>query len=485
VREWPEKFAVLGLEGLHIAGMMAPCDLDERTRPAGAAAGRLLELIVQDRITQLWLHPSWCAAAGLPARLDKPPNEGIEHPFTAGEWNGEWAIAKAGRLTPWLKFYRPGERGTVAISVPHLDNRVSWDEAPDARMLLAAILAYREATGGFAYRSGPGATACGMLGKLHRDSNLGLDLSASLAPKDLPEPARQPGLTPQLAWLRPLTEPERASGQYVHGYDKNGMFLAAASSLACGFGAPAQFSPPLDFDKARAGYWLARVVFPDGLPCRDLPHPCYVGPKQKEPASSFQWYVTPTLWLAAELGARIEVSEAWLYSETHRPFEPWYRRLRDARTLLANRAAAGDIAAGVALGAVKSTYTHGIGWLDLGSLRDRAEGDDFYRPDWRHTVIAKANADLWRNLAKCAAARRSPFAISTDAAYFVSPDPDPIAAAPPELRMGDGLGRYKVALAGLPIEALDPVWELAVAGRSRSRQFSEFIKITAAAKRGE
>ena len=484
VREWPEKFAALGLDGLYVEGE-APRVLDARTRPEGAHSERLLgELIAQERITQLWLHPSWCMAAGLPACSDKSANEGIEHPFTAGEWNREWTIAKAGLLTPWLKFYRSGERGTVAISIPHLDSRVSWDEAPDARTLLAAILAYREATGGFAYRSGPGATSCGMLAKLHRDSNLGLDLAASLMPEDFPPPARQPGLTPQFAWLRPLTETERANGRYVHAYDKNGMFLAATSSLACGFGIPAQFSPAPVFDKARAGYWLARVTFPDGLKWRDLPHPCYTGPKQKNPANNFHWYTTPTLSLAAEFGARIKASEVWLYPETHLPFVPWYRRLRDARTSLTDGAAAGDVAAGVALGAIKSTYTQGIGWLDLGALRDRAESEDLYRPDWRHAVIAKANADLWRNLAKCATGGRSPFAISTDAVYFVSAEPDPIKAAPP-LRMGDGLGQYKVALAGLPLEALDPVWELAAAGRPAGRQFREFITITAAAKREE
>ena len=537
-REWAECFAALDAGGLWLArigsqhrtaGAPERRELDDLTRPdpSSAGAARLVAYMERERITQLWVHATWAAAAGLPMRIlsDRELHDGIPHAFTgadmAASWAtqdspasaaGSWGMYHAGRLAPWMRFYRRGEAGSIAIAVPHLDGRIPWRQAADGRELLAAILAYRAALRGFAYRSGPGASSTALLRVVHRGSSAALDLSASASPQDFPAPARVPGLMPQWGWIRERTAEERERGRYVIGLDKNGMFLAASSSLRLGLGAapvhldaadPAVSAPQLaaavealtDWHtrprpRRPVGYWLARVTFRDGASASSsapyphaplLPHPCYTGPAQADPAASWQWYVSATLELAAELGAHVEAREAYLWprDSIHEPLEPWYQRLRDARAGLMRESATGAPGAALALAAVKATYTQGIGWLDASWLRKGEDPADLYRPDWRHAIHGTANANLWRNLARALdASGRAPFAILTDAAYYLTDNPDPLAlAAELGLRMGEGLGQYKVKLAALDAATLAPVWELLAAGREVGRVVSEFAAV--------
>jgi hypothetical protein len=514
-----EALAALDRDGLWIArrddhgsDSVTHLDLDVLSQPEGATARRLVSLMEREGVTQLWLHPTWGEAAGLPARLftDEETRDGIAHPFVTGEWGtndspaGTWGMQKVGRLRPWMKFYRRGQSGTIAVAVPYLDKRVrAWRMAPDAQTLLAAVLAYREAMRGYAYRSGPGASGTGLIRALHRGGTM-LDLSASMTPADFPPPARaraegKPELTPQLAWIRTLTVEESAA-PYIHGYDKNAMFLAACSSLKVGFGRPDHLSASEQITatvealtstrkpiRRPVGYALARVAFdtmPEAVARGLLPHPCYVSPRENaDPASAYRWYHTATLVLAGELGARLDVQEAYIWRETHEPLEPWYQRLRDARsTLMAqSEGQPSEAAPAIALAAIKATYTQGIGWLDPNWLRTSPEPEDLYRPDWRHAAIATANANLWRNLHKVYQDEgRAPFALLTDAAYFVSDSPDPLASAPRALRMGNGLGQFKVALAAFDTRKLAPAWELAAKGRDLGRVLGAFAQAISA-----
>jgi hypothetical protein len=155
---------------------------------------------------------------------------------------------------------------------------------------------------------------------------------------------------------------------------------------------------------------------------------------------------------AREMGCEIDIAEAWLFTETHRPLEPVYIKIRDARDALLGST---DEASRIALTVVKQLYTNGIGNLANNSHRESAEMHSLYRPDWRHCIRSLARANVLRNIIK---AGLSPFGIRTDAIYVISASPDPTVAAG-ALRLGTALGEWKhqktFPMALLPPEFFD------------------------------
>lgn len=466
-KRWPQRLAALDAESLCL---LAPNGSIERRpvppelRPETACAGRLAAFMVPEQITQLWLHPNYTAETDLPQSVGATAaRNGIECDFAAdtGMPDG-WRVPDSGKLKPWTRLVNGKQE--VSVIASSLDTETRFKTAPDAQTTLAALALFRAETG-FWYRVDPAVTCEGMLRSLHRN---GLDLTASMTPAEFPPPMRTEIVTEQ-CWARPLTARDKASGKFVHAFDKHGMYLATMSSLAVGFGKPEYAAEP-HFDAKKAGYWLARIVLSDPDCPLDLPHPGETRPRQN--IASFNWYVTPTLALASQLGATIEVREAWLFNETHQPFTPLYRRLRDARKQLTE---SNDPAAGLALGLLKSLYTKGIGNLASHKKRDAEEAIDLYRPDWRHAIVATARANIYRNLLN---ARLEPFAIRTDAIYVITENADPASAT--HLRLGQELGQWEpigsMPLADLPTEFSD--------GRAAKTPQRYLDKLTAQMKRG-
>ena len=478
----PDTLAVLDVSGLWIARPGAPgaTSGEEITHitdgipaPSPAVdAGALLALAREQGISQLWVHRSWALAAGLPERVrdarasrkgqEGEDSEGIEeegqeqaHPFIAGAIADGWDIRPAG-LAPWLYAFQRGTYGAIALALPHLETRLdpvkTWRHARDGRQLLAALLAYRAALGGYGYRRSPGATGTGLLRAVHSGNSVALDLSASAAPADFPAPARAGRAAPDLIWVRPLTQEERERCAYVHAYDKNAMYLGASSALPLGLGLPEHVTAStageegagLTFDKRLAGYWLARIEY---TPPAGMPNP-FAAPMHATDASGAGWYLSPMVELAYQIGAQVTLQEAHVWRSSHRIMAPWYERMRDARADLLARSAdsTGDsTAATLALGALKATYTQTIGWLNGGWLRASETPEDLYRPDWRDSVMAQAAANLYRELLKVQTeSGRVPFALDTDCAYFASDTPDALAACPAPLQIGTGLRHVKV-----------------------------------------
>jgi hypothetical protein len=86
--------------------------------------------------------------------------------------------------------------------------------------------------------------------------------------------------------------------------------------------------------------------------------------------------------------------------------------------------------------AVKDCYRVETGRWAMG----RRPGSGWARPDWGHLVRAQARVNLHRRLARLGAA---PFAVATDAALFLSDEPDGAAFARSiGLVVGDGLGEW-------------------------------------------
>ena len=479
-----ETLAVLDATGLWIArpDEAIVCITDGVPAPSPALhAGELLDLAQRHDIHQLWLHADYAAAAGLPDRLrGVKPREGLAHAFTDGALAAGWDI-RPKSLAPWLHCFRPGTYGAIALALPHLDVQAPWHKARDGRELLAALLAYREALGGYGYRYSPAVTGTGLLRALHKGSRIALDLSASVTPQDFPPPARAGHAAPDLIWARPLTSAEREHCLYVNAYDKNGQYLGACASLPVGLGVPEHCEGEhVTFDKKLAGYWRARIAY---TPPEGLPNP-FAAPIHPTDSEGVSWYLSPALELAYQVGAEVTLLEAYVWRSSPRGIlTPWYERLRDARASLLERAASAATDA-IALATVKATYRHTIGRLNGGWLRNSETPEDLYRPDWRDAVMAQAAANLYRELLKVQRETgRVPFALDTDCAYFAASSADAIATCPAPFILGDGLRHVKVKTSGAPLAPVAALLDTLCGAGARANRIIDELQTTLQATR--
>jgi len=242
----------------------------------------------------------------------------------------------------------------------------------------ARFLALIEELIGIPYRYSPEATSRALLMHLHnRTGGKRLELA------EMPPPALIPGLEADLHWIRDLSKEEREAG-FIVGYDVNAAYLAACSALPLGVGKPEHIGP----NEGYAGVGYHRVAR--------------------------GWISTPTFLY--ELPS--EHLETWIWRETSRPLEPWYKVLRDARMALlirSDRWGHEQFIIRIALDCVKRMYTHFIG--RLASTRWDRTGDVLYRPDWRHMIVATRRTRLQRIMAQCDPA---PFAAFSDCLYFAT-----------------------------------------------------------------
>lgn len=486
-----DALAVLALDGLWLGrGTSAPEHLTGQGIPApdaSAHAGALLALAHARGIAQLWIHPDWARAAGIPEQLasgEGRPVRELAHPFISDALADGWDIRPAA-LASWLYTFRPGiSHSGVDLVMPQLDEYLrTWADAPDGRTLLHALRLYADALGGWQFKRWPGGTGTSLLRWLHSGNRATLDL----APVQLPAIARKETAKQEMerqrhrlgrspSWLRALTPDERGR-PYLHVYDKNAAWLGACSSIALGFGEPVRLgasdanAAPLVFDqhKPLPGYWLARITW-KRAPV--LPDPFLLAPPSWGTVPKTCWYTTPMIAYAHELGAAVTLADAWVWPEHHRVMEPWYKRLRGARAQLATLAgqdAPGAMGARLALQVVKDTYRQTIGALASARRARASKTDALYRPDWRDAIIATAHVNMYRQLYTAyEAAGVAPFAIATDALYYASDEPDAVAACPPALRLGAGVGQYKAANT-VPLADMLPLLDDLGSGRAAGK----------------
>jgi len=379
-------------------------------------------------LAQLWLTDDWVRAAGLPDELAVAGQfRELRHAFVTDGLDDLHAFPTA--LTPWLDLRRKGEAGSgVSIVFPLYDEHAVWGLDTDGATLLTALLAYAGSVGMPYYRS-PGRTGIDLLQNLGKR---GAD-SKREYPERLPAPAGQADTVSELSWLRTLSPAERGKA-YFHSYDKNAQWLSAAGVVELGLSGIEERRDPagkLPFDKKLPGYWLARIA-----------------------GAEERWACTPTVAWAMERGQAVSITEAHVWTQHSRAMETWYERLRTARTALyADTTPAGRLA----LGALKYTYALTISGFN--SAWHKEKRSPLYRPDWRHLVIAQANANLSRALHKMDMAGYTPVAVHKDAVYLVSDEPDPVVACPPSVTLGTGLGHFKVQDAAIPLDVVLPAFD--------------------------
>ncbi len=414
---------VLDVDGLYLAdGTLAPI------RGTIRHVGDLYKGARRYSLTQLWLTDAWVRAAGLPVALTASGRfREARHPFVSDGLGDLYALPEA--LSAWVTLRTKGEAGSgVSLSFPLYDEHAVWGLDTDGATLLAALVAYAGAVGA-PYYSSPGRTGTDLLQELGKR---GAGAQREY-PEGLPAPAGQAETVTELSWLRTLSPDERAK-RYLHSYDKNAQWLSAAGVVELGLSGIEERRDPagkLPFDKKVPGYWLARIA-----------------------GGEERWCCTPTVAWAIERGQTVTISEAHVWTRHGRAMETWYERLREARaSLQADTTPAGRLAKA----ALKYTYSLTISGFN--SPWHREKRSPLYRPDWRHAIIAQANANLSRALHKMDAAGYTPVAVHKDAVYLVSDEPDPVAACPPSVTLGSGLGHFKVQDAAVPLGEVLPAFD--------------------------
>lgn len=273
-------------------------------------------------------------------------------------------------------------------------------------------------------------------------STTGLDLMTVLRWKDretfftvrepIP-PAQQSNIETDLSWSREPTAEEREH-EWVHAYDRSGSYLAGVSGLELGVGEPVHHPDGTAFTAKVPGYW--RIEIPDSSGDWRMPH--LLDPRGNN-AGKIRWVATPGLEFAIERGFDPTILEAYTWPQRARILDPWYERIRDARTALDTQ----DPDAQVARDQLKQIYAPTIGML--GSSTHMA-GRPGYAPERRHMIISKARTNILRRVAKIGEdTDRWPVAIVADTVLYTASEADPVKAWPGGERwMGRELGRYKV-----------------------------------------
>ncbi len=441
---WPDRTAVIDADCMWTIGPDGEATGEKIAETANL--GELAARAIERQITQLWVHPSLTEPLGLPQANPTQAREGLLHPF--GEASGlpdGWNLGAPGRIRAWNRASMGPQALQIVLSA-YDGETWPFGRAVNGRGQLAALEAFRASTGGFRPRIAPPVTFETILRSLHKG---GTDLSASIA--TFPAPLLAETVDP--VWLA-----QAGAGAFVVAADKSAAYLAAMASLAVGFGEPS-YRAGGSFDGRLAGSWRATVTMPDGWPDPFPP----LGKAKGE------WFASPSLALAAQAGARIEVHEAWLFPATHRPFEPVYKRLKAARATLQ---AQGGEAAGLALEAVKSLYARGTGNLASRVKRQSETANDLHRPDWRQAIMAMCRANIIRNLQS---AGLRPFGLQTDAIYFMADSPD-LAAT--RLKRGTEPGSWR-PMGSMPAAALPDAYRQPTPARSAAPRLIALGKLLA------
>ena len=334
-------------------------------------------------------------------------------------------------LGRWTRVWKGSEKSIWVVLLPAMTD-------DDANV---ALLRGNPEPATLARRIGLLAKALGFPYQLS-GSTTGLDLMTALRWKDRERlfavhepipPARQSNIESDISWSRPPTAEERQH-EWIHAYDRSGSYLAGVSRLELGIGEPVHHPEGTAFDGKTPGYW--RIEIPDSSGDWRMPH-------LLDPRGTFagrtRWVTTPGLEFAVERGLAPAVLEAYTWTEHLGILDPWYERIRGARTGLDLP----DPDAQVARDQLKQIYAPTIGML---GSQTHMTGRSGYAPERRHLIIAKARTNILRRVAKIGEETdRWPVAIVADTVLYTSPEADPVTAWPGGERwMGRELGRYKV-----------------------------------------
>lgn len=386
---------------------LGPTGLAEVLHAAGVRAQG------QPREAVAVLGPGMTRWLGLPETL---PAARPDHPAIAAAAAAGWT---PGVISGWTVWTHGATVVVVAVQDWAGSDHTAWQVLDGTPTEAVTRLWHWQQTTGVAWRGHPGISGLAVMRHLHAGRG---SAEPTWLPtvRDLPVVCERADLV--TAWHR--CEPAR----FEHGWDVNGMYLAAAGTADLPRYTLRRDQPGA-LDPDHAGYYL--ITAAPWLLSDRLPDPAGPAGSPLSRDAGRRWVTRPTLRLLDELQrlgvhGGYELHQTWT-SPAGRILRPWAETIRDAiRT-------APD-AAGMA--AAKDSYRQAVGLL-------ARPGGRVSRPDWHNTIIAQARTTLWRKLwAVGQSSGRWPLRVETDCVYYAHPDPDP-AIADPGLPVGARLGQLR------------------------------------------
>jgi hypothetical protein len=392
--------------------------------------GELVDQALTFGLTYVWVLPG----SGLSQLVTRAFIE------TAGEqWDVFASYSRVHTDRPmfarvWRK-KTPGKEGrTVYVGFPEWGTW-GWKEL-DAITLLATV-SYLHMALGLPLVWSPGYMAMDLLKALNLEKRADWLKAPSVDLRQLPLEGGETypimRSARDLTWKRDLTAKEKRM-KYIHKYDKNSMYLAAATGLLVGEGDPVHVSGEA-FDERLPGLWHVRAVQGESP---------YDGKLLPNPAR-LPHLTTAMVTCARKLGWQIDVIEGYQWNEQgmyHRTLETWANTLWDVRQRLRVPSAEYKHTE-----ARRNAYrTIGaIAHVGIGKLADEDTTGGLYRPDIWALVVGRACANIFFNVEQIRAkSGLTPILIHTDALWYVSNDAHPETAVPGIIDKAGKLGGYKV-----------------------------------------
>lgn len=228
-------------------------------------------------------------------------------------------------------------------------------------------------------------------------------------------------------WDRRLTADE-AKRRFIHVYDVNAAYLAAAGSvqLPCG-----SVKETTSFNPKRPGLYL---VEPDALT------------GNARVINRRGWYDSAQVKAAQLAGQAATIVRGYTWQESHAAMRDWASAVWNARQVAESyRLMSRGGACELAVATVKMAYTSTIGRLVMKPQRPEPNYP-WYLPHWWGAIIAEAGRRRWDHWWAFRNAGAEPFMVHVDALYFVSDVENPAEVAPGIMARSTALGGYKHVL---------------------------------------
>ncbi len=226
-------------------------------------------------------------------------------------------------------------------------------------------------------------------------------------------------------WKRALTGNERTA-KYIHFFDRNSQFPAACTGAELGEGSPIYATA---FTEKLPGVWHVNVL--PGFSNREELPPLPTGEL---------WAYTPTVQAMKALGSVVTVYDGWVWTTHHRTLQEWAKHTWEARQELKRTYGKGSAQEHL----TKMITNRGLGWLDLGVVRQEKRTDEpTHRPDWYNLIRSLARYRMVLKLLEMAKLGSYPIMIVADNIAYVSDDVNPETAIPGLMRRSSELGGFK------------------------------------------
>ncbi|HLV98528.1 MAG TPA: hypothetical protein VKT82_07590 [Ktedonobacterales bacterium] len=393
--------------------------------PRGTAhAGEVLALALEHELARIWLVPGSALSSALAA--DEANARAFVEAGRAAGWD-IWATNDNAFISGRLR-----DRPEVQLGIPARSKR--WNafrECSDTIALYAAIK-YLQDILKTPIEWGPGHVGLDLIKQVNQTPRRNAYIRLSESDLGLFMSYASEYHHSDLLWSRPLTDDERSCG-WLHRYDKNNAYVAAAGGANLGAGEYVSQVRPT-FDAKVPGLWHITLEGESAFNGRDLPHPTGM--------QTDSWQHTTMVHLSQQLGYQVTIREGIFFPEHHQTLRPWYELISQARQQFRTPGAFKNAQAqDVAYKALKHIYTGSLGKL---AEQARAEkGDSLYRPDWWFGIVTLSKALIFLKIAELARSGYRPVAVQTDALYFVSKEADPLQAIPGLVTEEQGIGKFK------------------------------------------